>query len=137
MKFSSKNFHASKAFQGFLDVGSFKTACLIAKLDKKTLPERIVGVGISRSSGIRSGLIVDISAAQECIRKVVADAEKMAGVQLSEIDVALNCGNQKSQAFKMSLSVPSGTIDAATLSLLNQKAIDHAGSGGEIGRAYV
>ncbi|MFM7085011.1 MAG: cell division protein FtsA, partial [Hyphomicrobium sp.] len=126
MRFTNKNFHPSKGVIGVLDVGSFKTVCLIAKVDKKRIPERISGVGISRSLGIKSGVIVDISAAQECIRKAVADAERMAGVQLSEIDIALNCGHLKSQAFKISLCIPSGNIDAASLILLNQKATDYA-----------
>lgn len=126
MKPTFNNIEHTKGYIGVLDIGTFKTVCLIAKRDKKMSLDRIVGVGLSRSSGIKSGLIVDISAAQECIRKAVADAERMAGVQLDQIDVALNCGNQRSHGFKISLSVPSRNIDKGLLSILNRKAIEYA-----------
>ena len=95
---------------GVLDAGSFKTVCLIATLDSEGQPARIAGVGHVPSAGIKSGVIVDLAAAERTIRAAIASAERMAGVRLSEIDIAVSGGGLTSHAFQAAIPLPSGVV---------------------------
>jgi cell division protein FtsA len=59
-------------------MGTTKVAALVAEESQGGL--RVVGVGLAASEGMRQGVVVDIDRARECVRKAVADAEKMAAV---------------------------------------------------------
>jgi cell division protein FtsA len=66
-----------------LDVGSTKTACVIAEVsgDLPQAPRiRVLGVGQARTGGIRREIVTDIEATTESVRKAVKEAELMAGV---------------------------------------------------------
>lgn len=115
----------SRRLAGVLDVGSFKTVCLIAVLDADGRPARMAGVGLSPSRGIKSGLIVDLAAAETTICDTIAEAERMAGVRLAEIDVAITCGRLSSGLFEVSTPVSGGVVEAASLARVE-----------EAGRAY-
>ena len=56
-----------------------KLANLEAKLDREPLTGTI-GIGHTRSLGIKSGVLVDLDAAERAIRHAVEAAERMAGV---------------------------------------------------------
>lgn len=88
-----------------LDVGSSKITCLIARLRPRAggevLPARshtveVVGVGHQRSRGIKSGVVVDLDAAQASIRACVDAAERMAGLTVESLIVSLSAGRLKS-----------------------------------------
>ena len=77
-----------------LDVGSEKVTCLIARLrprlPSEMLPGRthaieVVGVGHQRSHGIKSGVVVDLDAAEQAIRHCVEAAERMAGLTIESL----------------------------------------------------
>lgn len=115
---------------GVLDAGSFKTVCLIASLGSDGRPARIAGVGHVPSAGIRSGAILDLTAAEHAIRAAIAEAERMAGVRLTEVDVVVNCGRVASQAFQASTAVASGVVDGTHLDKLATAAHGYAERGG-------
>ncbi|MCW4116686.1 cell division protein FtsA [Aurantimonas sp. MSK8Z-1] len=88
-----------------LDVGSSKITCLIARLrpcdETETLPNRthridVIGVGHQRSRGIKSGVVVDLEAAEQSIRFCVDAAERMAGVTIESLIVSVTAGRLKS-----------------------------------------
>jgi cell division protein FtsA len=71
-----------------LDVGTTTTACVIAEAaeggpDGPTV--RVLGVGQSRTSGIRREVVTDIEATTESVRKAVREAELMAGVSVDRL----------------------------------------------------
>ncbi|WP_455478187.1 cell division protein FtsA [Bartonella sp. B10] len=79
-----------------LDVGSSKVVCLIAclrplkhaqYLHGRTYSVEILGFGVQRSCGIKSGIVRDIFAAEQSIRLAVDAAEKMAGLVVDSVIV--------------------------------------------------
>lgn len=70
-----------------LDLGSTKTCAVIAEAfgDRKSSQARILGVGISRSSGVRRGVVRDIEETTNSIVKAMQDAELMAGVKIGSV----------------------------------------------------
>jgi cell division protein FtsA len=75
-----------------LDIGSAKTTAVIAEVvgDLPKHPEiRILGVGQSRTTGLRKGVVSDIEEATRAIRKAMTDAERMAGAQVPAVYVGI------------------------------------------------
>lgn len=68
-----------------LDIGSTKLACVIAEISDKNI--RIVGYGYRQSIGISSSAITDMKLAQLAITRTIADAERMAGFNISKLAV--------------------------------------------------
>lgn len=71
-----------------LDIGSSKVACFIAELDEFYNP-RVIGYGQYAAVGMKRGMIVDMDRTETAIREAVAQAEDMAGLQISGVLVAL------------------------------------------------
>ncbi len=61
-----------------LDVGSTKTCALIGELEDDGL--KFLALGAAESKGLRKGLIVNLDAAVNSIRRAVEEAESVAGV---------------------------------------------------------
>ncbi|GAA4662774.1 cell division protein FtsA [Bartonella pachyuromydis] len=83
-------------FLTVLDVGSSKIVCLIAclrplkhahYLHGRTHSMEILGFGVQRSRGIKSGIVMDMLAAEQSIRLAVDAAEKMAGLVVDSVIV--------------------------------------------------
>lgn len=70
-----------------LDIGTTKVCVLIAQKKESTL--EIIGVGQAPSHGLRKGVVVNIEATTEAIRRAREEAELMAGVQVEEIWVGV------------------------------------------------
>ena len=49
----------------------------------------VVGLGVSESRGIRRGVVVNLEAAVESIKKAIEEAELMAGVEIDSVHLAL------------------------------------------------
>ena len=71
-----------------IDVGSHSVYTLIAQKKEDLLPQ-IIGVGSSRASGIRGGVVVDVAEAQACIAESIRIAERGAGVKISKAVVSI------------------------------------------------
>ena len=71
-----------------LDIGSAKTTAVIAEV-VGDLPKHptvnILGVGQSRTTGLRKGVVADIEETQRSITKAIQDAERMAGVKVDVV----------------------------------------------------
>ncbi|TRO90665.1 cell division protein FtsA [Glycocaulis profundi] len=89
-----------------LEVGASKTVCFIVKMENTlTGPRpRVVGVGHQSSRGVRGGAIVDMDAAEDSIRTAVENAERMAGVAVSEVTVVASAGSPAST--RLSVEAP-------------------------------
>jgi cell division protein FtsA len=104
---------------GVLDIGSSKIACLIAtalplRRGAGEGPElRVLGFGHKRSAGIKAGVIIDIAKAAEAVKATLAEAERFAGVTLSEVAVSVSCGRLGSTLFRAHAETETGVVASA------------------------
>ncbi len=75
-----------------LDIGTTKTCAVIAELAGE-LPRspqaKVLGVGRSRASGVRRGVVRDIDETTRAVREAVAAAERMAGFKIEGVYVGI------------------------------------------------
>ncbi len=72
-----------------LDVGTSKTTAIVGEaLDDGALS--IAGMGVAESHGIRRGVVVNVDAAVESIKKAIDEAELMAGVEIDTVHLGLS-----------------------------------------------
>ncbi len=72
-----------------LDVGTSKVAALVGEMvDEQNLD--VVGLGVAESKGIRRGVVVNLEAAVESIKKAIEEAELMAGIEIDSVHLALS-----------------------------------------------
>lgn len=102
-----------------LDIGSDKIVCLIARLtpknDRPTLKTRshtieLLGLGHTRSRGVKAGIVVDLAAAEAAVRQAIAAAEHMARGEVESVIVATGAGRMTSELFEASVNVRGGSV---------------------------
>src|SRR4030095_11314038 len=72
-----------------LDVGTSTVICVIGEsLEDGSL--NVVGIGVSESRGIKRGVVVNLEAAVESIKKAVEEAELMGGIEIDVVHLALS-----------------------------------------------
>ncbi len=67
-----------------LDLGTTKISTIIAEVGDDGEPN-VVGVGYCKAQGMQRGVVINIDKTIEAIEKSVAEAERMAGVQVSAV----------------------------------------------------
>jgi cell division protein FtsA len=93
-----------------LDVGSSKVCCAIAQIQSGGSFE-ILGFAQQLSSGVKSGIIIDMEEVITSIVNAVHGAEKMAGVTIREVMVSVNGAHLKSVNFAVNLDVSGHPIN--------------------------
>lgn len=100
-----------------LDIGSSKVAFVIATLarpnDYSINNIEVMGVGIATNTGVRQGVVVDIEATTEAIKKARAEAELMAGLKVNEVWVSVAGSHIKSFDSRGMVAVKSKEVTAA------------------------
>ncbi len=71
-----------------LDVGTTKVCAVVA--DVSGMRAEILGLGISPSSGLRKGIVINIDATVESIKKAVREAEAASGVKIKSVSVGIS-----------------------------------------------
>lgn len=72
-----------------LDIGSSKvTACIGTLSDTQDIS--VVGVGTTRSEGIKNGVVINIEAAKNAIKDAIEQAELMAGVVVEDLYLSIS-----------------------------------------------
>lgn len=71
-----------------LDIGTSKVRAIIGEIQNGTI--NIIGVGSADSEGIRKGAIVDIDQTVQSIRNAIDHAERMVGIQISDVHVGIS-----------------------------------------------
>ena len=72
-----------------LDVGTSTVCCVVGEsLDDDSLD--VVGIGLAESRGIKRGVVVNLEAAVESIKKAIEEAELMAGIEIDSVHLALS-----------------------------------------------
>ncbi len=77
-----------------LDIGTTKVCAIVAEMSGGPGVD-IIGLGHSPSRGLRKGVVVDIEATVDSIRRAVEDAELMAGVEIASAFVGIAGGHIK------------------------------------------
>jgi len=77
-----------------LDIGTTKICSVIGEVDDEN-HVNIIGIGISPSHGLRKGVVVNIENTVESIKKAVADASRMAGVEIGSVYAGIAGGHIK------------------------------------------
>ncbi len=78
-----------------LDVGTSKVACIVAEMGSDGDLE-IVGLGSHPSKGMKKGIVVNIDAMTQSIRRAVEEAELMAGCRIQAVHVGISGSHVKS-----------------------------------------
>lgn len=71
-----------------LDIGTSKTKVIIGEIHGDSL--NIIGVGTSKSKGIKKGAIVDIDETVHSIQTAVEQAERMVDIHIDQVIVGIN-----------------------------------------------
>ena len=77
-----------------VDIGTTKVACIVGEESEQGLD--IVGIGTHPSEGLRKGVVINIEATVNSIKKAVEEAELMAGCEITSVFVGIAGGHIKS-----------------------------------------
>ena len=77
-----------------LDIGTTKVCAIVAEKNGSGVVD-VIGLGHSPSRGLRKGVVVNIEATVDSIRRAVEDAELMAGVEIRSAFVGIAGGHIK------------------------------------------
>lgn len=112
-----------------LDVGTSKVVCLIATGDERGRT-RLLGIGHQRSRGIKAGMVVDPDAAEQAVRAAVGQAERMAGITVEQVSLAVSCGRLKSERFAARARTETGFAVDSDLARVLEGGESYATRGG-------
>jgi cell division protein FtsA len=72
-----------------LDVGTSRVTAVVGeRLDDGSLD--VVGLGVAESRGVKRGVVVNVDAAVDSIKKAIEEAELMAGIEIDGVHLALS-----------------------------------------------
>jgi len=80
---------SSEDFVVTLDIGSSQVRTIVAEINPEGTTH-IVGVGTAESKGMKKGAIINIDQAVQSIREAVDHAERMVGIEISEVFVGVS-----------------------------------------------
>lgn len=114
----AKNFHKGKIV-ACLDMGSSKLMCLIAAVDNEEI--KILGYSHKESRGIVGGAISDMRLAQKSITNAVSEAERMAGLNIEQLLIALSGSQVVSSRKEEGVKIASDMVKTSDISSLANK----------------
>ncbi len=107
-----------------LDIGTSKIACLIPEKDfAGPGPLRILGVGHQPARGVRGGVIADLDACQTAVKAALDQAERMAGVGVSEVVVTLSGFAMRSERYAAEVGLSGHPIEERDVRRVIQSAL--------------
>ncbi len=107
-----------------LDIGTYKIAALVLKLDPDSVSHdhpgignmagqaafRVIGAGTTRSRGVRFGEVSAMAETESAIRTALQAAQKMAQTRVDHVMVCLSGGNVRSYGLAGEVEVGTGTV---------------------------
>lgn len=118
-----------------LDVGSSKMCCMIARLTPRSgvdvLPNRshsiqVLGFGYQQSHGIKSGVVVDMEAAETALRLAVDSAENSAELPVESLIVSVSAGRLGSETFSSSITLEGREVESDDVRAVLSAGHQHA-----------
>jgi cell division protein FtsA len=73
-----------------LDIGTTTVRCVVGHIDASTGAPTIVGVGSAPNSGMRKGVVVNLSGPSQAIDDALGEAERMSGYQVDMATISIN-----------------------------------------------
>jgi cell division protein FtsA len=119
-----------------LDIGTTKVTAIVAEVTEEGRVD-IIGIGSTESKGIRKGVVINLDQTVDSIKRVVEEAELMAGVEIDSAHVGLAGSHIKGFNSRAVVAITGKTreisredvfraIDAAkAISLPNDREIIH------------
>lgn len=77
-----------------IDIGSTKNCAIIAEINNNRI--QIIGHGISRSQGVKKGIITNIELASKSIKKAINDAKRISGSTITTATISISNAYAKS-----------------------------------------
>src|SRR5262249_16107285 len=71
-----------------LDVGTHKVCAIVAEITDEGRLD-VIGIGQAESKGLRKGVVINLEATVDAIKRVLEEAELMAGVEIGSAYVGL------------------------------------------------
>ena len=131
--------HKRSSLVAALDIGTSKIACLIARL-KPCAPQdalrgrshaiEVLGVSHIQARGIKAGAVIDSNEAEQSVRRAVALAEKMAGVQLEAVILSVSAGRMGSQLVEAAAEIRGGAVSDSDVTRVMTAAMHHGADEG-------
>jgi len=104
-----------------LDIGSTKVSLIIGVVNEEDKIE-IVGMGQAPNAGIRQGVVVNIEATAESIKKAREEAELMSGYQIQEVWVGMSGTHIKSFDSKGMVAIKNKEVSATDVNRVIEAA---------------
>ncbi len=107
-----------------LDIGTSKVACMIARLTPRSPQEvlhrrshavEVFGLGHAQARGMKAGTVVDLVEAEAAVRQAVDAAERMAGVHVESVVLAVSAGRMASELYAATVHLRGSTANEADI----------------------
>ena len=105
-----------------VDIGSTKICAIIAQKDSSGT--KILGAGISKSQGVKKGIITNIELASRSIKHAINDAKRVAGTHFDRVIVSISGAYTKSVDSYGVVNAPNNEIGITEINRVMQMA-DH------------
>ena len=92
-----------------IDIGSTKICAIIANIDSENNIQ-ITGAGIAKAQGLKKGSITNIELASKSIKSALADAKRVAGIDLKKATVSISGAYTKSLVSSGIVNIPNKEI---------------------------
>ncbi len=92
-----------------IDIGSTKICAIIANIDSENNIQ-ITGAGIAKAQGLKKGSITNIELASKSIKNALADAKRVAGVDIKKATVSISGAYTKSLVSSGIVNIPNKEI---------------------------
>jgi cell division protein FtsA len=73
-----------------IDIGTTTIRCVVGHIDATTGTPTIVGVGIASNSGMRKGIVANLTGPASAIDEALGEAERMSGYQVDAAALSIN-----------------------------------------------
>src|SRR5688500_2809950 len=73
-----------------IDIGTTTVRCVVGHIDATTGAPTIVGVGQAPNSGMRKGVVANLTGPAQAIDDALGEAERMSGYQVNAASISIN-----------------------------------------------
>jgi cell division protein FtsA len=114
-----------------LDIGSSKITCLIGRrADAEDDVPVVAGVGVQASRGVKAGAAADLDALERSIRLAVEQAERAAGMAITDVVVGVSGPDLRSDVVRARLALGGKEVSAQHVAGVRAAALESFNSNG-------
>ncbi|RMF06399.1 MAG: cell division protein FtsA, partial [Candidatus Neomarinimicrobiota bacterium] len=120
------NFGNDNGILAGIDVGTSKICCSIAQVNEDQATLKLLGIGLSESTSMKNGTLINRDTVLEEMEKAISEAETMAGVKVDQ--VCLGISGDHIRGINTQGAIPLNSIDPTREQdrPINQEDIDKA-----------